>query len=289
MEIISTPNYCSTCGQALDPAVSLTCPHCAPPERSWGPGAGILTWVGSVLLIIGFQVLAIMVYLILKIRETGQIPKVFELDWLVAVLSIASTFPAHLLTLLLCWLVVTGRGRRPFFPSIGWQWHEQFKWVHAIALAFLMMGVAIVLEKLLPHRETDMEKLLKMGASIRYMVAILAVFTAPLVEELVYRGVLYAGIERAWGKWAGVGLVTFLFALVHVPQYWGSYAAITAIVSLSLVLTLLRAYTGKLLPCIATHLVYNGVQAVTLLVGGEVMLDQPTAKTAMTLIGLWPV
>ena len=100
---------------------------------------------------------------------------------------------------------------------------------------------------------------------------------------------LYAGIERAWGKWAGVGLVTFLFALVHVPQYWGSYAAITAIVSLSLVLTLLRAYTGKLLPCIATHLVYNGVQAVTLLVGGEAMLDQPTAKTAMTLIGLWPV
>jgi membrane protease YdiL (CAAX protease family) len=70
-----------------------------------------------------------------------------------------------------------------------------------------------------------------------------------------------------------VGLVTFIFALVHVPQYWGSVAAITAIVSLSLVLTLLRAWTGSLLPCVATHFVYNGVQAVFLLLAPEKALE----------------
>jgi hypothetical protein len=64
-------------------------------------------------------------------------------------------------------------------------------------------------------------------------------------------------------------VVTFLFALVHVYQYMESYAALTAIVTLSLALTLLRALTGKLAPCVITHLVYNGLQAVGLLFAPE--------------------
>jgi membrane protease YdiL (CAAX protease family) len=250
----------------------------------WGIGTGLLVWLGSVVLLFGFQIVAIVIYFIIKVRELGEMPKTFEIDWLNATLSIASTFPAHLLTLLLCWLVVTRAGKRPFWQALGWRWHSQFKWVHAVGLAFLMMGVAFLLEKLLPHKETDLEKLLKLGTTIRVMVAALAVLTAPLVEEVVYRGILYSGIERVWGKVAGVVLVTLLFALVHVPQYWGSYAAITAIVSLSLVLTLLRAATGGILPCVATHLVYNGVQAVALLAAPDKMPEGQPAQVAVTII-----
>ena len=105
-----------------------------------------------------------------------------------------------------------------------------------------------------------------MGMAIRIMVAALAVVTAPLIEEIVYRGMIYSSVEGLMGKSAAVTFVTLLFALVHAPQYWGSAAALTAILSLSLVLTLLRAWTGKLLPCVATHLVYNAIQAVVLLV-----------------------
>ncbi len=295
----SLTTYCPTCGTPLETATDTTCRQCESPlphipswpvsesgDKLWGPGPGLLVWLGSVLLILGFQMAAVIIYLVIKVRETGQFPKTFELDWLVAVLSIASTFPAHLLTLLICWLVVTGRGRRPFLPTVGWGWHPQFKWVHAVGLAFLMMGVAFGFEQLLPHQETDMEKLLKMGVSIRLLVAALAVLTAPIVEEMVYRGVLYSGLERAWGKAAGIGLVTLLFALVHVPQYWGSYAAITAILSLSLVLTALRAYTGKLLPCVATHLVYNGIQAVALIFAPDKMIEG--SQTAVALFGRLP-
>jgi len=245
---------------------------------------GIITWISSVALLIGFQVVAIGLYLFLKFRETGSLPMTFEIDWLMALLTIVFTFPAHLLTLLLCWLVITNRGRRPFGETIGWAWHPQFRWVHAVAFAFLMLGVAYSFEKLLPHRETDMERLLRMGASIRYLVAALAVLTAPLVEELVYRGILFAGIERKYGATAGVVIVTTLFALVHVPQYWGSVAAISAILTLSLALTMLRAITRRVLPCIAIHLVYNGIQAVGLLFGDESMFEASPAKTALVLL-----
>jgi membrane protease YdiL (CAAX protease family) len=154
----------------------------------------------------------------------------------------------------------------------------------------LMYGLGIFLSKVLPHKETDVEKILKLGALIRVMVAVLAVATAPLVEEVVYRGVVYTAVERISGRVTGVIAVAFIFALVHVPQYWGSVAALTAIVSLSLVLTLLRAWTGSLLPCVATHLVYNGIQAVILLVAPDKMPDAAPPKTAMMLLqwlGQW--
>ncbi|NBO65100.1 MAG: CPBP family intramembrane metalloprotease, partial [Acidobacteria bacterium] len=250
----------------------------------WGPLAGLATWVTSVALLIGLQLIALAIYLFIRYRETGTVPVTFELDQLMAILTIALTFPAHLLTLVVCWLVITDRGRRPFRQAIGWAWHPQFRWIHAVAFAFLMLGVAFSFEKLLPHRETDMEKLLRMGATVRYLVAALAVLTAPLVEELVYRGILYAGIEKRFGAPMGVAVVTLLFALVHVPQYWGSVAAISAILTLSLALTLLRSFTGRILPCIAIHLVYNGIQAVGLLVGDESMQEVSPAKTALVLL-----
>jgi membrane protease YdiL (CAAX protease family) len=224
-------------------------------------------WLASVALIVGLPLIFGLAYLIIRMAQTGQMPNLQTLPQNLPfiLVSVVSNLPAHILTLLLCWLVVTSGGKRPFLQTLGWGWVPEFKWVHAVALAFLMMGVGLVSEKLLPHRETDLERLLKLGYSVRVLIAILAVGTAPLVEEVVYRGVLYAGIERDWGKTVGIVAATFLFALVHVPQYWGSVAAITAILSLSFALTLVRAWTGKLLPCVATHFVYNGIQAVALL------------------------
>jgi CAAX protease family protein len=294
----SITTYCATCGNALDPASEGYCPHCevkgepalAREESGWGPGTGLIVWLSSVLLIFGFQFLAIMVYFVISLIQTGELPKSLEINWLVTMLSIGSTFPAHIATLVVCWLVVTARGQRPFWQTLGWGWHPQFKWVHAVALAFLMMGVALLFERILPHQETDLERLLKFGPSIRILVAALAVITAPLVEEVVYRGILYPGIERKWGKVAGVVVVTLLFALVHVPQYRSSVAAVTAILSLSLVLTLLRALTGKLLPCVATHLVYNAVQAVALIAAPEQMdrmPDNSLPKTASFIFCQW--
>jgi membrane protease YdiL (CAAX protease family) len=182
------------------------------------------------------------------------------------------------------WMFVTRFGRRPFWRSLGWGWIPQFRLVHAIGLAFLMLGVAILLEHTLPHKETDLEKYLKMGTSIRIMFAALAVVTAPLIEEIVYRGVVYSTVEGLRGKVAAVIFVTLLFALVHAPQYWGSAAALTAILSLSFVLTLLRAWTGKLLPCFATHLVYNLVQALALLVASDEASRNQTGQIALTLV-----
>lgn len=317
-------------------------------RAEWGIGAGLLTWFMSVFFLFAWQFVAFILYLI----KVGSLPTDGKIDWLLAMLSIGSTFPAHLMTLLFCWFIVSERGQQPFWQSLGWGWHPQFKWVHATALAFLMMGVGALCAKYLPQQETELEKILKMGQSIRVLTALMAVLSAPLVEEVVYRGVLFVGLTRAtirqsclllgaalglataalyWQTRQGFSLqrvlltslvgfgaatilwglsevlatrslplvgqtktlltfavinVAALFALVHMPQYWGSWAAITTIVLLSVVLTALRAVTNSVLPGIATHFIYNGVQGIGLLLGMDDSLKEKTTQAAFSVFKL---
>jgi membrane protease YdiL (CAAX protease family) len=99
---------------------------------------------------------------------------------------------------------------------------------------------------------------------------VLAVFTAPFVEEFIYRGVVYSALQRLIGvNWAVVFVLT-LFALIHVPQYWPNVGVIFAIVVLSIVLTVVRAYSGRLLPCVIIHMSFNGVQSLILILGPSI-------------------
>ncbi|MGH9754903.1 MAG: lysostaphin resistance A-like protein [Blastocatellia bacterium] len=285
----STVSFCPTCGRALTARPGGYCPQCSPafhPEPITPPQSGAkwsdLLWAfvvwgvsGGFALILesGFR---FALWLANQRLPEGQITRG------VVIFSLTVTLVMQLAGLAAAWLVVTRIGRRPFWRTLGWGWIPQFRLVHAIGLAILMIGVAIVLEQVLPHKETDLEKFLKMGMGIRIMVAALAVLTAPLIEEIVYRGLIYSSVEGLMGKGAAVTFVTLLFALVHAPQYWGSVAALTAIVSLSFVLTLLRAWTGNLLPCVATHLVYNGIQAVFLLLAPEEAINNQPNQAALT-------
>lgn len=287
----SIVSFCPTCGRELAPGPGGQCPQCLPtfqPEPTTPPQSGA-KWLDLLWAMIvwgvsgGFLLLLEYGFRSLYWLTDRRMPEA-NITQGVVILTLAFTFIMQVAGFVAAWLVVTKVGRRPFWQTLGWGWIPQFKMVHAIGLAFLMFGVAILSERLLPHRETDLEKFLKMGMGIRVMVAALAVMTAPLIEEIVYRGVIYSSVEGLMGKPAAVIFVTLLFALVHVPQYWGSVASIAAILSLSFVLTLLRAWTGKLLPCVATHLVYNGIQAAILLLAPEEALKSQPDQAAVTFI-----
>ncbi|MFN0083833.1 MAG: lysostaphin resistance A-like protein [Blastocatellia bacterium] len=287
---------CRICGRALEPGTSDLCSQCdpgmtpPPPEEAkttildlalafvvWGVSGGFL---------LAMELVTRLAYWFVFRSQ----PKV-EVTAGVAILGLALTLVMHLAGFIAAWLVVTHMGKRPFWSRLGWKWHPQFKLIQAVGLAILMMGVAIVLEKTLPHKETDLEKILGLGMNVRILVALLAVGTAPLIEEIVYRGVVYASIEGLWGRAAAFLLSAAIFAVVHVPQYWGSAAAITAILTLSLVLTGLRAWTGQLLPCVVVHTIYNGIQAAALLVAPQKLPDQNQSQAAIVnllhFVGLW--
>lgn len=263
-------------------------PPATPPEggRMWDVAVAFGVWLVNLALTFIVPLIFVVGYVLLFNRAAiaglgrGQLPPGAVMATLIG------TFASQVLTLALCWVVVMMRdGQQSFLASLGWSWHPQFKWVHAVGLALLMLGIAAVLSKVLPHRETDLERLLRVSFAVRITVGLIATFGAPLVEEIVYRGILYTALERAGGRAAGVAVVTLLFTLVHVPQYWGSVATITAILLLSVVLTGLRAWTGRLLPCVATHFVFNGIQSLMIIFGPQTV-PPPAPQPAVLLLRL---
>jgi membrane protease YdiL (CAAX protease family) len=91
---------------------------------------------------------------------------------------------------------------------------------------------------------------------------------------------LYPALRKLAGAALAVVVVTFLFALVHYWQYKNSPGTIAAIMLLSFSLTVVRAWTGRVLPCFVIHLVFNGVQVVGLLFGHFRPESEPQQKAA---------
>ena len=228
-----------------------------------------LVWIASIILLVVVQLIFTVPYFIYLWVTTGPPPvEALATDKVVAFLSIVAVLPSHLLTLLVIWLMVTEGRKRPFWKTIDFGWPEFASptavMVVSIGLALALLALGGLVTHFWGGSKTQLDLLVESSIPARLATAFVAVFTAPLVEELIYRGVLYSALERTLGKIIGVFVVSLLFAGVHVFQYMDNIAVIAVITLLSLTLTLVRAYTGKVLPSFIIHLVFNGIQSIVI-------------------------
>jgi membrane protease YdiL (CAAX protease family) len=91
---------------------------------------------------------------------------------------------------------------------------------------------------------------------------LLASVMAPLVEETMFRGLLYRHLREATGRWgrplsilASALVVSFVFAVIH-PQGW---VAIPPLMSLAVAFSLVREWRGTLIPSMLAHGINNGL------------------------------
>jgi membrane protease YdiL (CAAX protease family) len=233
-----------------------------PDNPPWGlPGAvGVL--ILSFVLMLVTQAAFLIPYVLWRGVQLDALAQFALTDAGAIFVQVASIVPAHLLTLVAVWLLVTRVGRYPFFKSLGWDWGGGATLWRCVGLALLLFLAGWGVVKVSGPTDNALERLLQSSRAAALATAFAATFTAPLVEELVFRGLLYSALRRHVGKAWAVAVVFLLFALIHVPQYLPSYGVIATILLLSFALTLLRARTGRLLPCFVVHLVFNGVQSV---------------------------
>lgn len=254
-----------------------------PDSPPWGVGTGIGLWLLSVLLIFVMPALFVLPYVQMRGVAPEQLADFAITDPTAIFLQVLSFIPAHLVTLALAWAMVTRLGRRPFFRTLGWTWHEQFgPGVSALVAVFLFLA-SLVIIYFGGGPETQLDKIINSSRATAFLMALMATATAPLVEEVVYRGLLYSALRRAAGAAPAVVMVFALFALVHVPQYWPNFGIIAAISLLSLALTLVRAKTKSLLPCFVIHFVFNGVQAVLIVLNPYLPKTAPEGATGAHL------
>ncbi|MBC8032468.1 MAG: CPBP family intramembrane metalloprotease [Pyrinomonadaceae bacterium] len=278
-------------------------PHFEAPNRpidpdrpTWGVGGALFVWFASLLLVVFVPLVFLIPYASHRGISPGSpdyLPALTQFamgDKTAVLLQVAALLPIHILTVLLVWALVTRFGKQSFWQALGWGWARGFRLWSCIGLGVLLFMVASFMAKWLgADTPTQLEQVVNSSYAARVAISFMAVCTAPFVEEFVYRGVLYSALRQGvatlgagvfalfsvrlepntkerMGIVGAVILVLALFTLIHVPQYWPNMGVIAAVGLLSLVLTVVRAYSGKLLPCVAIHLVFNGIQAVILLV-----------------------
>ncbi|MBD0327078.1 MAG: CPBP family intramembrane metalloprotease [Pyrinomonadaceae bacterium] len=240
-----------------------------PDNPPWSSPAAFGVWMASVFFILFIPVLAVLPYAFYKSGGAARDPQSLMralTDSTAILISILSVIPAHLLTLGVVWAVVTGFGKRPLWPTLGWSWSERFGFWPSVGLAVLLLVVGVLVTWLAGGEKTQIDQLVANSTAARYSLALLAATTGPFVEELVYRGVLYSAFQRTIGTIWAVVFVSTLFTFVHVFQYYNNLGVIAVISILSISLTLVRAYTGRLLPCFVMHMVFNGIQSIFLII-----------------------
>lgn len=238
----------------------------------------MMLWVGSVLMLAFIPLIVALPYAAYKLIKFGLASvQTLPGDKMLLFFSVLGILPAHLLTLVLIWMVFTEGGRRPFWKTLDLEWPRGISptttTIVCVLLALVLFGVAQLVTMIYGERKTDLDLLIESSLYTRFATAFIATATAPLVEEVIYRGVLYRALDKAAGAAIAIPVVSLLFAGVHVFQYRNNIAVIIVITLLSIVLTVTRALSGTVLPCFLIHLAFNGIQSVLIVLGGFVNTD----------------
>jgi membrane protease YdiL (CAAX protease family) len=244
----------------------------------------IALWVMSIALVFVVQSVVLVLYTVISQGVIGKDQILTAASSPAGiVVQVLANLPAFLLTLMLIWWVTTAGGRHSFWQAISWKRHKTTAWW--VVTGILLWAASFVLTyyvvKIFGAKETTFEQLIRSSPGARLAIVALAVLGAPLVEEIVYRGVVYPALERAFGVAQAIIGVAALFTLVHVPQYWNNPGLIVGLAFLSIALTIVRARTGSVLPCFIIHLVFNSISSIGLLL--ESASPQPPPDAPQTI------
>ena len=88
----------------------------------------------------------------------------------------------------------------------------------------------------------------------RLLIIIMTVVLAPLSEELLFRGLIQSSLRRFLkSPWAAIVVTSVLFGVVHLPLW----SALLPLAVFGVLLGYSYERTGKLLPAIVAHAVFN--------------------------------
>lgn len=137
------------------------------------------------------------------------------------------------------------------------------------AIAFVIgIPLTILFSLLSGHEATTPDQLPQhLGTGPAIASVVLAVFVAPVVEELFFRGVLFRSIRDRYGFWIGAVISGMVFGLAHyVPAAWQDTILLqTVMVFTGISLAWIYERRGTLVADIAAHMAFNAVGIVLIL------------------------
>ena len=86
----------------------------------------------------------------------------------------------------------------------------------------------------------------------KFLIFTISVFVAPIVEEIVFRRVIFTFINRLFGVIPGLLITSFVFSILH-----GGIVQIVPLMILGIVLQVLYLKHKSLYPSVLLHLIHN--------------------------------
>lgn len=159
--------------------------------------------------------------------------------------------------------------QQPFWYGLMWRnlsWPQGTRcFMGGIALAlFTLLALA-----LLPDKQSFPLEQLFSSPRAAYVVGGFAVLVAPFMEEIIFRGVLFAFLENLVGSRFAIVTTALLFAALHLPEYWGAWHHAALIVLVGAVFSVTRGITGSLTPSVILHFAYNTTLMTGLFIGTQ--------------------
>jgi membrane protease YdiL (CAAX protease family) len=146
-----------------------------------------------------------------------------------------------------------------FVGTIHWFKNHQFGTGFLISLGATLAVTVLVVSAFFPSGEPPpIEKMLS-STTAMYVFAIFGIACAPLFEEIIFRGFLFKVLADIRGSGTAVSVTAILFALLHLPQLWGSWAGVILIFVVGYVLSFVRQRSNSLIPSFIIHTSYNGM------------------------------
>lgn len=156
-------------------------------------------------------------------------------------------------------------------PGFGFVAARPGMWPLAVAAGVLVaLGGGVLTQWLADGqavRQDVTEMSLQASLAMRVVLAVLVTTVAPLVEELIFRGVLLSALLSRMRAVLAVPASALVFGVAHLADFGFAWHAIPALVGLGLVLAWLRLRSGSLWPAVVAHAVNN-----TLAVAGWFLL-----------------
>ena len=150
--------------------------------------------------------------------------------------------------------------------SQGWKecGRFQFRWAYlgVFFLFFILMFVWVNITTLIFPSTQNGSEMMKEAANLTgisyFIMRILyGSLIAPIVEELVFRGLLMTALSKFKKYYVDVVVSSTLFSLIHVLQYGWVLTDFIVYVGAGLLLSMLFRYTHSVYWSIALHILWN--------------------------------
>lgn len=143
----------------------------------------------------------------------------------------------------------------------GFSWHPLRGSVRIHVRTGMLLAFASVLLSFaigVPEQQSPMRAMFENRDQL-WILALYGIVLAPCLEEAVFRGFLFAALERYHGRWAALVATSVVFSALHGSQYGWQWQQLAVLMAVGCAFGAIRIRSGSARASAIVHATYNGM------------------------------